>query len=84
MSDLIPVMHLLTPLVAAAAAWHVYKLKKLENGGEKKKKTVVTAGRRECRCLFTFVYCCVYLASVARQQAAFPHHCHNVLAVEKH
>lgn len=41
MAGLIPVMQRLTPLVVAAAAWHLYKLKKLENGS----KTVVTAGR---------------------------------------
>lgn len=41
MAGLIPVMQLLTPLVVAATALHVYKLKKLENGG----KIMVTAGQ---------------------------------------
>lgn len=35
MSDCIPLMHFLMPLVVAAAAWHGYKLRKLENGGKK-------------------------------------------------
>lgn len=35
MSDRIPLMHCLMPPDAAAAAWHGYKLKKLENGGKK-------------------------------------------------
>lgn len=35
MLAIIPLMHSLTMPVAAPADWHVYKLKKLENGGKK-------------------------------------------------
>lgn len=38
MSAHIPLMHSLTPPVAATAVWHVYKLKTLENGGGKKQQ----------------------------------------------
>lgn len=76
MAGRITLMQVLTPLVVAAAAWHAHKLKKLKKSG----KTTVTL----VASVSLLIYCCVCLASVARQQKVFPYHGLNTLAIKKH